>query len=70
MSKSAGMDGHSRFGDPRFVDPSKSDFHLQSILPAIDAGMNAGVPVIGGQDLDGHARINGPKIDIGCYERR
>jgi hypothetical protein len=68
--KGSGNDRHSRFADPRFVDSSKNDFHLQSASPAINAGTNAGAPVVGGQDLDGGARVNGSNIDAGCYERR
>ena len=68
--KSTGIDKNSRFVDPRFANPSKSDFHLQSLSPAIDVGKNAGVQVVGEKDLDGRARINGSKIDAGCYERR
>jgi hypothetical protein len=68
--KSSGNDQHSRFADPRFVDPSKNDFHLQSASPAVNAGTNAGVAVVGEQDLDGKARINQSNIDAGCYERR
>jgi hypothetical protein len=68
--KTSGNDRHSRFADPRFVNPSNNDFHLHSASPAIDAGTNAGVPVVGEQDLDGGARIHGSNIDAGCYERR
>jgi hypothetical protein len=68
--KTAGNDRHSRFADPRFADPSKNDFHLQSDSPAINAGTNAGPSVAGEQDLDGGARVNGANIDAGCYERR
>lgn len=39
--QAAGNDGHSRFADPRFVDPAKSDFHLRSDSPALDAGYYA-----------------------------
>ncbi len=65
-----GNDRHSRFADPRFEDPSNHDFHLQRASPAIDAGTNAGAAVVGGQDLDGGARVHGSNIDAGCYERR
>jgi Right handed beta helix region len=68
--KTSGNDRHSRFADPRFANPSNNDFHLQSASPAINAGTNAGVPVVGEQDLDGGARINGSNVDAGCYERR
>jgi len=68
--KTSGNDRHSQFADPRFVDPSKNDFHLQTGSPAIRAGTNAGVRVVGEKDLDGGARINGSNIDAGCYETR
>jgi hypothetical protein len=68
--KASGNDRHSRFADPKFVDPSKNDFHLQSASPGINAGTNSGVAVVGEQDLDGGARINGSTIDVGCHERR
>jgi len=68
--KMSGNDGHSRFADPRFADPSKNDFHLQPGSSAIQAGTNAGVRVTGDEDLDGAPRVKGKNIDIGCYERR
>ena len=68
--KASGNDRHSRFADPRFVDPSKNNFRVQSGSPAINAGTNAGVPVVGTQDLEGGARTHGSSIDAGCYERR
>src|ERR1700730_14167417 len=51
-----GNDRHSRFLDPRFVDPAKNDFHLRSDSPAIAAGTTEGAPV-GELDLDGSARV-------------
>jgi hypothetical protein len=68
--KASGNDRHSRFADPRFVDPSNNDFHLKVGSPAIHAGTNTGVPLVGEQDLDGKARTIGSSIDTGCYERR
>lgn len=44
------------FGDPLFVNPSAGDFHLQANSPAIDAGVNVGLP------------YNGAAPDIGAYE--
>ena len=64
-----GSDRHSRFSDPRFVDPAKNDFHLQSDSPAMAAGTLDGVPV-GELDLEGSPRIKSGNIDIGCYQKR
>ena len=66
----SGSDQHSRFADPRFVDPSKNDYHVQSGSPAINAGTAAGALTAGAEDLDGGARKHGSQIDAGCYERR
>jgi hypothetical protein len=59
---------HSVFADPQFVDPSANNFHLRSDSPARNAGDNSGSSIVGAKDLDGHPRIRGGKIDIGCYE--
>lgn len=42
--------------DPMFVDPLNDDFHLQPGSPAIDAGMDVGLP------------FQGIAPDIGAYE--
>jgi hypothetical protein len=67
--QSTGNDGHSHFSDPRFVDPSKADFHLRPDSPAIAAGTSAGLSA-GDMDLDGSPRIKAGGIDIGCYQKR
>jgi len=51
--------------DPKFVDASSGDYHLQSTSPAIDAGTNTGAP---DNDLDGVSRPQGVGVDIGAYE--
>ncbi|MFZ5802832.1 MAG: fibronectin type III domain-containing protein [Candidatus Omnitrophota bacterium] len=56
----------SQFVDPRLVDLSGRDFHLQSGSPAIDAGSM--VYPLGTSDLDGHERVAGSSVDIGAYE--
>ena len=48
--------------DPLFADPANGDFRLGDSSPAIDAGINLGVPTI---DLDGQRRIFGPAVDMG-----
>ena len=67
--QSTGSDTHSRFLDPHFVDAAAHDFHLQSDSPALAAGTTNGVP-IGELDLEGSARVQSGKIDIGCYQRK
>jgi parallel beta-helix repeat protein len=38
-------------GDPLFIDPGKADFHLTAGSPAIDRGINVGLPANGVPDL-------------------
>ena len=68
--KATGNDRHSRFADPRFVNPSADDFHLRGDSPAIGAGENLGVGVLGEHDLGNKLRIKGTLVDIGCYQRQ
>ncbi len=49
--------------DPKFIDPFGYDYRLDTLSPAIDAGLNINVLT----DLDGHFRD--PMPDIGAYER-
>ncbi len=66
--EATGNDSHSHFADPRFVDPTKNDFHLQSDSPALAAGTTDKLP-IGEFDLEGSPRTKSGKIDIGCYQK-
>ncbi|MGD0613722.1 MAG: choice-of-anchor Q domain-containing protein [Anaerolineales bacterium] len=52
-------------GDPKFVNPTGADFHLQSGSPAIDAGSPLNAP---DSDFDGNARPRGAGYSIGAYE--
>ena len=66
--KSAGNDQHSVFADPRFIDPAKHNFHLQTHSPARGRGDNLESTIAGADDLDGAPRVRKGKIDIGCYQ--
>ncbi len=52
--------------DPQFTDPAMRDFHLEPSSPAIDLASPGTVTV--DHDLDGAARPQGPKSDLGAYE--
>lgn len=65
--KATGNDRHSVFADPRFIDPAKSNFHLQRNSPANNGNANLPPSVLGDKDLDGATRVKSGKIDIGCY---
>ncbi len=50
--------------DPLWVSPANYDFHLQAASPAVDAGVNSGVPM----DYDGVPRPQGAGYDLGAFE--
>ncbi|HSK44754.1 MAG TPA: choice-of-anchor D domain-containing protein, partial [Candidatus Binatia bacterium] len=50
--------------DPKFVDPTNSNFQLQSGSPAVDAGANDGIS----RDIMQTPRPQGAAYDIGAYE--
>lgn len=66
--KATGQDQHSTFANPRFVNPSNKNFHLQKDSPAIGKGADLGEAIVGAKDLDGASRASDGKIDIGCYQ--
>lgn len=66
LKAATGFDKNSIFADPKFVNVSGYDVHLQSGSPAVDKGLSA---MAGGTvDLDGAVRIQGQAVDMGAYE--
>lgn len=61
-------DRSSLFADPLFVSASARNYHLAGTSPALNRGVNLGALLIGLVDLDGAPRIQGGRIDLGCYE--
>ncbi len=55
---------NSLTGNPRFLDPTHSNYHLGPNSAAIDHGIDAGIYI----DLDGKPRPVGAGFDIGAYE--
>jgi parallel beta-helix repeat protein len=50
--------------DPRFANPDRGNYHLRSNSPAVDEGLDAGVP----DDIDGDPRTSGEGPDLGADE--
>ena len=71
QSKS-GQDAHSQFADPQYDNISTAPYNLDvmSTSPAVNAGSNLGVNVVGVLDYAGNPRTNGNgQINIGAYEQ-
>jgi cysteine-rich repeat protein len=63
-----GQDASSGFDDPEWIAPGAGDFHLGAQSPAVNAGDPATSVAVGETDLDGAARLSGPRIDVGADE--
>ncbi len=64
-----GLDAHSLYANPLFLNTTTFDFHVNTGSPAINRGLNPGVPVVGTLDFDGKPRVQGTQIDMGAYEQ-
>jgi hypothetical protein len=53
-------------GDPKFINPSGKDFHLQADSPAIDSGSTLDYTI----DFDGYPVPDGKLPDMGAFEFR
>ncbi len=61
----SGLDIHSKYSDPKFIDVSNGDFHLSPDSIAIDAGTM--IPSLS-RDFAGFPVPSGETTDIGAYE--
>lgn len=64
----ANQDANSLFGDPKFVNATTPDLHLQSTSPAINAGDPNYMVASGETDVDFESRVIAGRIDIGADE--
>lgn len=64
--QSLGMELNGLFDDPLFTDDKNNNFELLENSPAIDAGVNLGVPY--NIDINDVIRPQGKAYDIGAYE--
>ena len=62
--QAAGYDTHSTWVDPKLVDPTNADFHIQQNSPAINTAASTGVS----PDYVGTTVPQGSLPDIGAYE--
>jgi hypothetical protein len=60
-------DARAVFANPKLVN-APSNLHIGAGSPAIDAGAALGAAFTGTQDVDGEARIGGPRPDVGADE--
>ncbi len=67
----SGNDATSKIGlDPLLVNPGAGDLHIgDDHSPAVNAGENLAVELMGTLDIDGDPRVIGGTVDIGADER-
>jgi len=64
-----GKDPDSFFAHPLYVNLTTPDLHVASNSPAVNAGINLGLGIVGTVDFAGNPRVQGSNIDIGSYEQ-
>jgi hypothetical protein len=64
----SGQDAISSYTNPEYISITTPNLDLQSISPAINAGIDLGESIVGPYDFAGNARTQGSTIDIGAYE--
>ena len=68
----SGQDANSPFADPQFdnIATLPPNLDVVSTSPAVNAGTNLGVNIVGVFDFGGNPRVNGSgQINIGAYEQ-
>jgi hypothetical protein len=55
--------------DPKFRNPAAFDFHLRKGSPCQNGGDPAFVPLAGETDIDGEARLQETRVEMGADER-
>jgi hypothetical protein len=55
--------------DPQFKNPGAFDFHIRKTSPCMHAGDPGFVPLLGETDIDGEARLQEARVEMGADER-
>ena len=63
-----GLDSHSQYADPLFLNLATPDLHIEATSPAVNRGINLG-SVVGTLDFAGNPRTQAGNIDIGAYQQ-
>lgn len=64
----SGQDANSVFVNPLLLKPASYKLHLSDLSHAINAGDPLFAPAVGETDIDGEARVQGGRVDIGADE--
>ena len=54
--------------DPLFVDAGGGDYHIRLDSPCVNKGVNYYWAAWPQRDLDGNCRLEGERVEMGCYE--